>query len=507
MNVVPQKFNNFFVNIGPELASKIPDGDDDHQFIKSNPNSMFLRAVDEVEIVNIVRNCKNKTSTDCDGVDMMVVKKVINEISKPLAHIFNLSFQTGTFPSKMKIAKVVPLYKTGNKHHFTNYRPVSVLPQFAQILEKLFNDRLDSFINKHHILSECQYGFRPQRSTSLALIDTIEEITKSLDNKKIAIGIFIDLKKAFDTLNHKILLHKLELYGIRGVALQWVESYLTNGHQFVRLAENCSSFRCILCGVPQGSVLGPKFFILYINNICNVSKLMKLVLFADDTNIFLSDTNLQKLLNNVATEFGKLKSWFNKNKLSLNLSKTTLMIFGNKKINAETDILIDDITIERVKETKFLGVIIDEKLSRKAHIKHVQSKLARSIGVLAKARHVLDITSLKLLYHSLVSPYLSYCAEVWGNNYKTAIQPIITLQKRAIRIVHKVAFRDHTNSLFFHSKLLKFIDIVEYLTVQLMYRASNNQLPVQYRVSVSVSTEDEVLVLGIGLKKSGMEHP
>lgn len=284
---------------------------------------------------------------------MKIVKWVIEAISKPLTYICNLSFQTGKFPNKMKIAKVVPLYKTGDRHHFTNYRPVSLLPQFSKILEKIFINRLNKFIDKHKLLSDSQYEFRSQSSTALALMESIR-------------------------------------YGIRGTVLHWMESYLTDRRQFVKLGGCSSSCLDIVCGVPQGSVLGPKLFILYINDICKVSKVLKLVLFADDTNIFCSGGDLQKLLGMITAEMCNLKKWFDRNKLSLNLNKTKFMLFGNYKTNVQAPIKVDEVDIMRVHEVKFLGAIVDEKISWKPHIKHVQSKLSRSISVLSKAKHFLD---------------------------------------------------------------------------------------------------------------------
>lgn len=182
-------FNNYFVNVGPDLAEKIPDSHIiDNRFkdiIARNQGSMFLKNVEENELINIVKKCKTKVSTDCNEIDMKIVKNVIEEISKPLTYIFNLSFQTGQFPTKMKTAKVIPLFKSGDKHLFTNYRPVSILPQLSEILEKLFNDRLDKFIDKYKLLTDSQYGFRKGRSTSLALTELIEEITNSTDKKTI----------------------------------------------------------------------------------------------------------------------------------------------------------------------------------------------------------------------------------------------------------------------------------------------------------------------------------
>ena len=177
----------------------------------------------------------------------------------------------------MKVAKVIPIFKGNDKQIFTNYRPISLLPQFSKILEKLFNVRLDNFIERHSILSNSQYGFRPNMSTSLALLELTEEITSALDKKKSSIGDFIDLKKAFDTIDHTLLLEKLRHYGVRGVANDWLSSYLENRLQYVSFGDTDSTLRNVICGVPQGSILGPKLFILYINDICNVSPVLKFI--------------------------------------------------------------------------------------------------------------------------------------------------------------------------------------------------------------------------------------
>ena len=273
---------------------------------------------------------KNKTSTDNDGLDMIIIKKNIDCIIDPLSHIFNLSFQTGTFPNKMKLAKVIPLFKDGDKHMLTNYRPVSLLSQFSKVLEKLFVQKLDGFIEKNSLLNENQYGFRSNRSTSSAVMNIIEDIATATDSKKHTIGVFIDL---FDTIDHSILISKLHSYGVRGIVLDWLSSYLDNRQQYVQYAANTSKKMQIQCGIPQGSVLGPKLFILYINDICNVSKILNCVLFADDTSFHCSGQDLNELIRTMEQEMIRLKTWFDVNKLSLNLKKTKFMIFGKKKRN------------------------------------------------------------------------------------------------------------------------------------------------------------------------------
>uniref|UniRef100_A0A3B3B509 Reverse transcriptase domain-containing protein n=1 Tax=Oryzias melastigma TaxID=30732 RepID=A0A3B3B509_ORYME len=335
---------------------------------------------------------------------------------------------------------------------------------------------MDTFIAKHNLLADNQYGFRANMSTSFAIIEAVEEITNALESKQIAVGIFIDIKKAFDTVDHNLLLHKLEKYGFRGLVLKWIKSYLTNRRQYVQLGDVCSSEMNIISGVPQGSVLGPKLFILFINDLCSVSQAMKMVLFADDTNIFCSGENLNELLNLATKEMKKIKAWFDCNNLAFNLDKTKIMVFGNNK-NELIQFEINGVKVEVVHENRFLGVIIDDKMSWKPHIKQIQNKVSRSLAILNNVKHLLNYKSLHMLYCSLILPYFSYCAEIWGNNYITSIKPLIVLQKRAIRVIHKAGYYDHTHPLFTHSKLLKLKDLVNYLTAQIMHKAQNKMLP------------------------------
>ena len=432
---IANEFNNFFVNVGPNLANEIEEPREkdglDEKLINLNPHSIFISSVNQQEILQIVNKFKNKKSTDHTDIDMMIVKNIIETVVSPFTHICNLSFETGIFPEKMKTAKVIPIFKCGDKQELTNYRPISLLSQFSKILEKLFVERLDNFIEKHHLLSNHQYGFRANRSTSMAVVELVENITKAIDNTEYTIGVFIDLKKAFDTIHHNILLKKMHRYGIRGIALSWLESYLKDRKQFVHFNGADSETRQATFGVPQGSVLGPKLFILYINDICEALKEMKCVLFADDTSLYSSGADLGRLLHEVESDLKILNKWFDINKLSLNISKTNFIIFGNKKTYVPINLTINGIKLEQTNQTKFLGIIIDNKLTWKPHIDTLKRKLSKIIAILYKLKGLINKEFLQTLYCSLFFPYLIYCVEVWGNTYKTIIHPIYMLQKKS----------------------------------------------------------------------------
>ncbi len=241
----------------------------------------------------------------------------------------------------MKTAKVIPIFKNGDCHCFSNYRPISLLSQFS-ILEKVFVRRIDNFIDKHKLLSDHQFGFRTNRSTSMAVMELVEEISSSMDKNEYTVGVFLDLKKAFDTIDYGLLMMKLERYGIRGKAFAWIKSCLDDRHQFVQMNNVKSDLMKVTCGVPQGSVLGPKLFVLYINYICKVSKVLKMVLFADDTNLYCSGKSLEQLLITVEIKLRVFKKWFDDNRLSLNLSKTKFIIFSNRQSNNKVKLMINN---------------------------------------------------------------------------------------------------------------------------------------------------------------------
>ena len=437
--LITNKFNDYFVNIGNSLANKIKStGDHFSKYLSGDYlQSFYMTPATEDEVNKIIHNLKDSAS-GWDEIPAKTIKSVKTDITGPVTYLCNLSFSTGIVPWELKLAKVVPIFKSGSVSSFTNYRPVSVLCAFSKIYERLVYNRLINFLYLNDTLYKYQFGFREKHSTELALILLLDKITSAIENNEYTVAVFLDLSKAFDMVNHNILLSKLEFYGVRGLPLNWFSSYLSNRNQYVRYNGHDSCKSNISCGVPQGSILGPLLFLVFINDLHNVSKKLFFVLFADDSNLLLSGSNLNDLCKQMNAELKNVVNWFKTNKLCLNVKKTNFMVFSAKNkscAQSQLSISVDDVTVDQVYQTKFLGVIIESKLNWTSHIDYVAGKISKCIGIITKARKILNEKTLTGLYYTFVYPYLNYCCSVWGMAPEIHISKLHKLQKRIVRVI------------------------------------------------------------------------
>ena len=440
---VAARFNDYFSNIASNIKSQIStrqtfDPGGFQQFLQdpASDNEIRLRLVTPHEVHQIINKFKNKATLDTK-IEPMKFASEVAKFTEILAKIVNSSFSQGIFPCALKSARVVPIHKGGCKTDVTNYRPISLLCSFSKIYEKLMHVRVLEFLDSNETLFESQYGFRPGMSCEHALLNAQNKILQSINNKKIALLLLLDYSKAFDVIEHPIMMKKLEHYGITGVALKWFESYLSGRKQFVTIEGTDSRPIPIQYGVPQGSILGPLLFIIYINDLPNISKLAEFILYADDANIIITGTSIEEIQSKLDNLTSLLIKWVDSNGLALNLKKTHYMIFSNQRSAAMSDLKVQiaGVTIDRVTEARFLGVIIDEKLSWKKHIQAVKVKMNRYLGIMHKIKRFLPITARLQIYQSFVQSHINFCSLVWGFTSKSHIDSLFTKQKQGVRIV------------------------------------------------------------------------
>ena len=387
---------------------------------------------------------------------------------------------TGFFPDKLKIAKVIPIHKKDDETFFTNYRPISLLPALSKIFEKAIYNQLYEYFQEYKLFYNSQYGFRAGHSTEYAAIELVDKIITEMDKDKLPICFFLDLSKAFDTLDHRILLDKLNYYGIKDTPAKLFESYLTNRFQYVEMNETKSELLPIMTGVPQGSILGPVLFIIYINDISEVSKTFEFIMYADDStltstlNSFLSDNTDPSPDVLINRELIKITEWLNSNKLSLNVQKTKFTIFHqpNKKVRIP-NITINSIPVEHVNTFNFLGITLDQQLNWNAHIDKLANKLSKGLGILNKLKHILPMSAKLKIYHSIVLSHINYGILVGG--FK--LDKIEKIQKKIIRVLTCSQYNAHTDPLYKNLNLLKVKDIFTISKLKFYHNYVNNKLP------------------------------
>ena len=466
-------FNKYFTSIAHNLLCKNYSDSN----INNSPHRKYLSPNQHVleespfEIKDLEQFIKNLNNNKSTYFSPKVLKGVSSIVCPVLIKIFNKCYTEGYFPEELKVAKVIPLYKNkGEITDISNYRPISMLSVFSKLFEKLMHKKLSQYLECNDIVNSSQYGFRASHSTLHALINATDNVYKSLDNKLHTLGIFIDFSKAFDTVNHDILLDKLHHYGIRGKMFDLLHSYLSNRSQYVYYGNTQSSTLQIDFGVPQGSVLGPLLFIIFINDIINVSNFVKFVLFADDANLFISHTDRYTLYSISNDVLRSIFDYCSINRIIINYEKCCFIEFNRATSTDELSLSISNYKISRVSKCKFLGVIINENLNWTDQLIAVKKTVSQAIGTLYSAKSALPQKLLRSLYFALVQPYFVYTLPLWGARQTSSeFNDLFKLQKKAIRIITNQTAKiegkfQNTKPLFKKSNILTIHNLYFYLS-------------------------------------------
>ena len=479
-----EAFNDFYSNVGTTQAATIPHTDTDPlSFLRGlPPESLFLHPCTEEETIKATKKLSMKKSKGPDDIPCFILFKNVDILARVITHCINYTFETGIFPTCLKEALVIPIYKKKCRTLPTNYRPVSLLNALSKIAEKIINQRLYNFMEKK--LCQTQFGFRPKYQTTDLMIFTIEKITQIVEEEGYAVPLFFDLGKAFDTLNHNTLLNKLYLYGIRGTPLDLLKSYLSDRKQKVSVNGTESQYLPIDIGVPQGSILGPLLFIIYVNDILNAATEANIGLYADDTTCITGDKSQLESIEKAKTALRKLGDWFASNKLSLSptkckyalidrslrtsATKTTLEIYGKNltEVRASTDST----------NSPLVGYLLTETLNPKEHIDMMIAKVRSGIFAL-KANKGLPSEVRKSIYYACIHSHLCYAGIIVGCAARKHIKPLLKLQNMAIRLIDGAKYNASTNPLYKKHHILKIDDIFEMQAASYGWKFLNNEIP------------------------------
>ena len=474
-------FNKYFTNIGNDLTKEFTN----EPFSDTDLYADSIFEFNEINVNFVLHELLHlplKSSHDILTIDCKLLRLSSPIIAPLLAHIFNLSLAQGILPVDLKTALVTPIFKNkGSKDYPGNFRPISVIPTIAKIMEKAVKIQIVNYFTENNFFCKQQSAYLKFHSTSTALHDLVDNWLSNIENGNINITVYLDLTKGFDIVSHEILFSKLAKYGIINTALEWFSSYLSDRTQRVKCNNDISSSLPVSMGVPQGTILGPILFLILVNDFPNCIKNGKCIMYADDTTILCSakdEIDLKRKINDCMDEALK---WFKKNRLLVNINKSNFMIISSKrKVDEISDINVDvnDYCLNKCDETKLLGVMIDSYLSWQPHVEYLYSKIVPKIGLLHRLRQTVTSDILNIIYLSIIQAYFDYCITIWGSCSKTLLCSVQKLQNKAARAV--TGNFDFNSSVSDMIKQLGWMNITKrfnYFMLILIYKCLNGQAP------------------------------
>lgn len=480
---IVDQFNIYFSTVGTNLAQRIANNSKSTFKEEKCQKTIFLEPTTITEVKNTITNLKNNCAPGEDKItkhDLIILFEIIGNI---IVTLMNNILSTGNFPEELKVAKITPIFKKGSRSEFGNYRPISVLNTFSKIVEKIIKSRLIGFVEKNFKFDKYQYGFQTKSNTLSTTSDLIEYISTELDKNKYVLCVFIDLQKAFDTVNIDILLEKLNQMGIRGVAQSLMETYSKKRKHFTVINKSKSSDTELNVGVAQGSVLGPIQYLLYVHSLQFLGLNARYYKFADDTVLVFSDSNSKNLETLVNSNLRLYYSWLCNNKLSINVTKTVYMIISQKnKPKCVIDVYLNDVKLKEVSEYKYLGLILTNQLSWDAHIESIIKKIVPMVGAIRRCREILNFKSRTMLYNSFILPHLRYLIPCWGNAPEYQIDKIQRAQNKAIKTIFQFEYFTPTQEVFRRTSLLDIKKLRTFEQVKFIYNIQNKLIKTNLEV-------------------------